>query len=58
MAIEFCKEHDDSDLWNLLIDESVQNPEILTKLFDGIIGKLENISQCVSIDFERQCSIH
>lgn len=39
MAIEFCKEHDDSDLWNLLIDESVKNPEILTKLFDGIIGK-------------------
>lgn len=39
MAIEFCKEHDDSDLWNLLIEESVKNPEILTKLLDGIIGK-------------------
>ncbi|KNC26991.1 hypothetical protein FF38_02345 [Lucilia cuprina] len=38
MAIEFCKEHDDSDLWNLLIEESVKNPEILTKLLDGIIG--------------------
>ncbi|XP_075149419.1 vacuolar protein sorting-associated protein light [Haematobia irritans] len=38
MAIEFCKEHDDSDLWNLLIDESVDNPDIVTKLLDGIIG--------------------
>lgn len=38
MAISFCKEHDDSDLWNLLIDESVKNPEILTKLLDGIVG--------------------
>lgn len=41
MAIEFCKEHDDSDLWNLLIEESVKNPEILTKLLDGIIGKIQ-----------------
>lgn len=39
MAIEFCKEHDDSDLWNLLIDESAGNPDIVTKLLDGIIGK-------------------
>ncbi|XP_037957571.1 vacuolar protein sorting-associated protein 41 homolog [Teleopsis dalmanni] len=38
MAIEFCKEHDDSDLWNVLIDESVNNPEIVTKLLDGIVG--------------------
>uniref|UniRef100_A0A1A9UWU8 Vacuolar protein sorting-associated protein 41 homolog n=1 Tax=Glossina austeni TaxID=7395 RepID=A0A1A9UWU8_GLOAU len=38
MGIDFCKEHDDSDLWNLLIVESIENPEILTKLLDGIIG--------------------
>lgn len=45
MAIEFCKEHDDSDLWSLLIDESVKKPEILTKLLDGIIGKFYNYKQ-------------
>lgn len=45
MAIEFCKEHDDSDLWSLLIDESVQNPEILLKLFDGIIGNWREIER-------------
>ncbi|XP_055903416.1 vacuolar protein sorting-associated protein 41 homolog [Eupeodes corollae] len=38
MAIDFCKEYDDSDLWNNLIDESLENPEIMTTLLDGIIG--------------------
>nr|XP_019538216.2 vacuolar protein sorting-associated protein 41 homolog [Aedes albopictus] len=38
MAIDFCKEHDDMDLWNDLINESVDNPYIMTKLLDGIAG--------------------
>lgn len=38
MAIEFCKEHNDSDLWNILIDESVKEPTIVLKLLDGIVG--------------------
>lgn len=38
MAIEFCKEHDDMDLWNDLINESVEKPYIMTKLLDGIAG--------------------
>lgn len=38
MAIDFCKEYDDSDLWNNLIDESLENSEIMTTLLDGIIG--------------------
>ncbi|KAH8400621.1 hypothetical protein KR222_008734, partial [Zaprionus bogoriensis] len=37
MAIEFCKEHNDDDLWNILIDESTKQPEIVTKVLDGII---------------------
>ncbi|KAL7738816.1 hypothetical protein ACLKA6_001336 [Drosophila palustris] len=37
MAIEFCKEHNDDDLWNKLIDESTQQPEIVTKVLDGIV---------------------
>ncbi|XP_030377032.1 vacuolar protein sorting-associated protein 41 homolog [Scaptodrosophila lebanonensis] len=37
MAIEFCKEHDDEDLWNVLIDESAEKPDIVTKVLDGII---------------------
>nr|XP_017034718.1 vacuolar protein sorting-associated protein 41 homolog isoform X2 [Drosophila kikkawai] len=37
MAIEFCKEHDDNDLWNTLIDESTKQPEIITKVLDGIV---------------------
>lgn len=39
MAIEFCKEHNDDDLWNILIDESIKQPEIVTKVLDGIVGK-------------------
>lgn len=38
MAIDFCKEHDDPDLWNSLIDESLKRPEIMTQLLDGIVG--------------------
>uniref|UniRef100_A0A1Q3FE53 Vacuolar protein sorting-associated protein 41 homolog n=1 Tax=Culex tarsalis TaxID=7177 RepID=A0A1Q3FE53_CULTA len=38
MAIDFCKEHDDMDLWNDLINESVEKPYIMTKLLDGIAG--------------------
>jgi len=38
MAIEFCKEHNDNDLWNKLIDESTKQPEIVTKLLNGIVG--------------------
>ncbi|XP_017086409.1 vacuolar protein sorting-associated protein 41 homolog isoform X1 [Drosophila eugracilis] len=37
MAIDFCKEHDDNDLWNLLINESTKHSEILTKVLDGIV---------------------
>ncbi|KAH8421247.1 hypothetical protein KR009_006604, partial [Drosophila setifemur] len=37
MAIEFCKEHDDNDLWNVLIDESTEHPEIVTNVLDGIV---------------------
>lgn len=46
MGIDFCKEHDDSDLWNLLIVESIENPEILTKLLDGIIGNIFMLGIC------------
>lgn len=40
MAINFCKEHDDMDLWNELINKSLDRPEIMTKLLDGIAGSL------------------
>lgn len=39
MAIEFCKENDDADLWNDLINQSLDQPQIMTKLLDGIAGK-------------------
>lgn len=38
-AIDFCKEHDDMDLWNDLINQSLDRPDIMTKLLDGIVGK-------------------
>lgn len=38
IAIDFCKERDDSDLWNDLIEESLEKPEIVTRLLDGIVG--------------------
>uniref|UniRef100_A0A182NF47 Fructose-1,6-bisphosphatase isozyme 2 n=1 Tax=Anopheles dirus TaxID=7168 RepID=A0A182NF47_9DIPT len=38
MAIDFCKEHDDMDLWNDLINESVDKPHVMTKLLNSIAG--------------------
>lgn len=51
MAIEFCKEHNDLDLWNFLIDESIDKPEILTKLLDGAAGYMnpEELIQKINI---------
>lgn len=43
MAIEFCKEHDDIDLWYELINHSVDRPEIMTKLLDGIAGYINPV---------------
>lgn len=40
MAIDFCKEHNDMDLWNDLINQSLDKPKIMTKLLDGIAGLL------------------
>lgn len=39
-AIDFCKEHDDMDLWNDLINQSLDRPDIMTKLLDGIVGNI------------------
>lgn len=44
-AIDFCKEHDDMDLWNDLINQSLDRPDIMTKLLDGIVGKT-SITHC------------
>ncbi|XP_050089109.1 vacuolar protein sorting-associated protein 41 homolog [Anopheles aquasalis] len=38
MAIDFCKEHDDMDLWEDLINESVNKPHVMTKLLDSVAG--------------------
>lgn len=38
MAIEFCKEHNDKDLWDELIQQSTEQPDIMTKLLDGSAG--------------------
>ncbi|XP_051858563.1 vacuolar protein sorting-associated protein 41 homolog isoform X2 [Drosophila albomicans] len=37
MAIELCKERNDDDLWNKLIDESSNQGEMVTKVLDGIV---------------------
>ncbi|XP_053961064.1 vacuolar protein sorting-associated protein 41 homolog isoform X1 [Anastrepha ludens] len=44
MAIEFCKERNDSDLWNILIDESVKEPAIVLKLLDGIVDYVDPVA--------------
>lgn len=46
MAIEFCKEHDDSDLWDDLINKSLDKPEIMTQLLDGIAGGFHSLISC------------
>lgn len=39
LAIDFCKEHNDPDLWSFLVDESIDSrPEVITKLLDGAAG--------------------
>lgn len=35
-AIDFCKEHDDNDLWNDLIADAVKRPEFVTILMQNI----------------------
>lgn len=35
-AISFCQEHDDPDLWNDLIDHSLNKPEFITFLLQSI----------------------
>ena len=40
MAIDFCKDNNDTDLWDDLINEAVDKPYVMTKLLDGIAGKL------------------
>lgn len=42
MAIEFCREHNDLELWEFLVNEGVDKPEIITKLLDGIAGFMIN----------------
>jgi vacuolar protein sorting-associated protein 41 len=37
-AIDFCREHDDIDLWNDLINESIDKTDVMTKLLDGVTG--------------------
>ncbi|CRK93735.1 CLUMA_CG007263, isoform A [Clunio marinus] len=41
-AIEFCREHNDLELWEYLVNESVDKPEVITKLLDGIAGFIIN----------------
>ena len=36
MAIDFCKEHDDSDLWKLLVEHAIDKPKF-------VVGLLQNI---------------
>lgn len=42
MAIDFCREHNDLELWEYLVNESVDKPEIITKLLDGVAGFMIN----------------
>lgn len=42
-AIEFCKENDDLELWKNLIDKSLNKPEVMTKLLDGIVGYINPV---------------
>lgn len=43
MAIDFCKEHNDIDLWTFLIDESVDDANKMTILLDNIVGYVNPI---------------
>lgn len=36
MAIQFCHEHDDIELWEFLIDKSINKSEIVTLLMDSM----------------------
>lgn len=58
MAIDFCKENDDMDLWNELINQSLDRPEIMTKLFYSIGGmKRCHLKSIACIDNYFRCTI-
>lgn len=35
-AIDFCRENDDYDLWNALIDAAVKRPDHVTQLLNAV----------------------
>lgn len=43
MAIDFCKEHNDIELWTYLIDNSIEDPNKIKTLLDNIVGYVNPI---------------
>lgn len=37
-AIDFCKDTNDMDLWNILIAHALDHADVLTKVLDGVVG--------------------
>lgn len=43
MAIDFCKEHNDIELWTYLIDFAIDDPNKMKTLLDNIVGYVNPI---------------
>ena len=59
-AVEFCKEHDDAELWNVLINYSLDKPYFIHYLLNNIVtyvnprSLVEKIGACMQIDVLRE----
>ena len=59
-AVEFCKQHDDAELWNVLINYSLDKPYFIHYLLNNICTYVnprilvEKIKACMQIDVLRE----
>ena len=62
-AVEFCKQHDDAELWNVLINYSLDKPYFIHYLLNNIGTYanprilVEKIEACMQIDVLRESLI-
>lgn len=55
MAIQFCHDHDDVELWEYLIDKSINKSEIVTLLMDSMSSFFINPEMLINrIDVDQE----
>ncbi len=60
-AVDFCKEHDEADLWKELIDRSIDKPYFVNVLLHNIGTHVDPqilVSRCKVITFSEEYIVH